>query len=79
MATAVDYRRHVRRPVGFVVLGALLLVLAAGLLLDSMRRKSHSTVLIKLIATISSSQLIKKFFISRTVFMKTVQKTTMVT
>lgn len=44
MATAVDYRRHVRRPVGFVVLGALLLVLAAGLLLDSMRRKSHSTV-----------------------------------
>lgn len=41
-ALAIDYRRHVRRPVGFVILGVVLLLGAGYLGYDALRRKENT-------------------------------------
>lgn len=42
VAQAIDYRRHVRRPVGFVVFGLVLMIAAAYLFYDVLARRSQA-------------------------------------
>lgn len=59
-ALAIDYRRHVHRPVGFVVLGVVLLLAAGYLGYDSLKRRSVNAAPTPSVYTYSVKQSIDK-------------------